>query len=398
LLRKAGFYRLIFIPEAIQMKYRKFGKLDWEVSVLGFGAMRLPIIGKDPSHVDEPKAIEMIRYAIDHGVNYVDTAYPYHEKQGEIVVGKALLNGYREKIKLATKLPSWLVEKPDDFDRFLDEQLEKLQTDHIDFYLLHALNSAYWPRLRDWKFLNWAEGALTDGRVHYLGFSFHDEFEVFKNIVDAYESWTLCQIQYNFMDIEYQAGTKGLEYAADKGLAVVIMEPLRGGQLTLKVPPSVGELWESAAVPRTPAGWALQWIWNHPQVSVVLSGMTTMQQVVENLDSADRSGAGLLSKEELVLIDKVREEYRRLVPVPCTNCKYCMPCPNGVEIADILSYYNDSIIYDNPSAPRFRYRNLPKDKQADNCVECFECEEKCPQGIPISEYLKKAHAWLDKKK
>jgi hypothetical protein len=380
------------------MKYRKFGNLDWEVSVLGFGAMRLPIIGKDPAHVDEPKAIQMIRYAIDHGVNYLDTAYPYHEKQGEIVVGKALLNGYREKVRLATKLPSWLVETPDDFDGFLNEQLEKLQTDHIDFYLLHALNTNYWKRLKDWEVLKWAEGAIADGRIHYLGFSFHDDFEVFKDILDAYDKWTFCQIQYNFMDTEYQAGTKGLQYAAKKGLAVVVMEPLRGGQLTSKIPQSIRELWKSAGVSRTAADWALQWVWHNPEVSVLLSGMSTMQQVIENLNSADRSGVATLSHEALALIDKVREEYRRIAPVACTNCKYCMPCPNGVEIASILEYYNDALIYDNPRASRFLYRNLSKDKQADSCVECFECEEKCPQGIPISEYLKKAHALLGKKK
>ncbi len=365
---------------------------------MGFGAMRLPIIGKDPSNVDEPKAIEMIRYAVDHGVNYLDTAYPYHEKRGEIVVGRALLNGYREKVKLATKLPSWLVETPDDFDCFLDEQLEKLQTDHIDFYLLHSLNTTYWKKLRDWEVLKWAEGAIADGRIQYLGFSFHDDFDVFKEIVDAFDKWTFCQIQYNFMDIEYQAGTKGLQYAAKKGLAVVIMEPLRGGQLTAKIPKSVNELWERAYVHRSPAEWALQWIWNHTEVSVLLSGMSTMEQVIENLDSADRSGAGTLSKEELILIDKVREEYRRIAPIACTNCKYCMPCPNGVEISAILEYYNDAIIYDNPRAPRFLYRNLSEDNRANQCVECFECEEKCPQGIPITEDLKKAHAWLNKEK
>ena len=380
------------------MKYRKFGSLDWEVSVLGFGAMRLPLVGKDSSRVDEPEAIKMIRHAVDRGVNYVDTAYPYHEKVGEIVVGRALLDGYRQKVKLATKLPSWLVEKPDDFDRFLAEQLDKLQTDHIDFYLLHALNSTHWPKLRDLKVLDWAEKAITDGRIHHLGFSFHDEFEVFKNIVDAYDNWALCQVQYNFMDIAYQAGTRGLLYAADKGLAVVVMEPLRGGQLTHKVPKSVSELWKSAAVRRTPADWALQWIWNQAQVSVVLSGMTTMQQVVENLDSAERSDAGMLSEEELSLVEKVREEYRRLTPVPCTQCRYCLPCPNGVEIVDILNYYSDAVIYDNSGAPGFLYRNLPEEKQAHNCVECFECEEKCPQGIPISEYLKKAHELLGEKK
>jgi hypothetical protein len=176
------------------------------------------------------------------------------------------------------------------------------------------------------------------------------------------------------------------------------MEPLRGGQLTSKIPQSIHELWESAGVRRTPADWALQWVWNHPEVSVLLSGMSTMQHVMENLDSAGRSGVDTLSQEALVLIDKVREEYRRIAPVPCTNCRYCMPCPNGVEIAAILEYYNDAVIYDNPRAPRFLYRNLSQDKQADNCIECFECEEKCPQGIPISEYLKKAHALLGNKK
>jgi predicted aldo/keto reductase-like oxidoreductase len=200
------------------------------------------------------------------------------------------------------------------------------------------------------------------------------------------------------MDIEYQAGIKGLQYAAEKGLAVVIMEPLRGGQLTTKIPKSVAELWESADIRRTPTDWALQWIWNHLEVSVTLSGMSTMQHVIENLDSADRSGTGILTDDELILIEKVREEYRRLAPVPCTNCKYCMPCPNGVEISTIFEYYNESIIYDNPSASRSLYGSLSDDEQADNCVECFECEEKCPQAIPISEYLKKAHAWLNKKK
>ena len=380
------------------MKYRKFGSLDWNVSVLGFGAMRLPVIDNDPSRIDEPEAIKMIHHAIDHGVNYIDTAYTYHENQSEIVVGKALGNGYREKVKLATKLPSWLVESPDDFDRFLDEQLEKLQTDHIDFYLLHALNSTYWPKLTNWDVLNWAEDAIADGRIKYLGFSFHDEFEVFKDIVDAYDRWTFCQIQYNYMDIEYQAGIKGLQYAAGKGLAVVIMEPLRGGQLTNKVPPPVVDLWQSASVQRTPADWALQWIWNHPEVSLVLSGMSTMQHVIENLDYADRSGAAMLSGEELNLVNEIRQEYRRLVPVPCTNCKYCLPCPNGVEIAEIFEYYNDAHIYDNPRPPRYHYQNLSKDKLASNCVECFECEEKCPQDIPIVEYLKQAHALLGEKK
>ncbi len=379
------------------MKYRRFGNLDWDASVLGFGAMRLPLVGKDASQVDVSEAIEMIRYAVDQGVNYIDTAHTYHGEQSEIIVGKALQDGYREKVRLATKLPSWLVEKPADFDRFLDGQLAKLQTDRIDFYLLHALNSTYWPKLRDWRIIDWAEKAITAGRIGHLGFSFHDEFDIFKEIVDGYDSWTFCQIQYNYMDTDYQAGTKGLEFAAEKGLAVVIMEPLRGGQLTQSVPPSIRKIWSKDNRTRTPAEWALQWIWNRPEVSVVLSGMSDMQQLSENIESAGRSGAGTLSATDLAVVDEVREEYRRLAPIPCTNCKYCLPCPNGVEIADIFKYYNDAMTYDNPRAPRFLYNNLQQDQQADSCVECFECEEKCPQGIPIAEKLKQAQALLEQK-
>ncbi len=380
------------------MKYRRFGKLDWEVSALGFGAMRLPIIGKDQSNIDKPEAIKMIRHGIDHGINYVDAAYVYHGGNCESLVGRALQDGYREKAKVATKMPSWFIKAREDFDRFLNEQLDRMQTDHIDFYLLHGMNKLRWPKLRDLDVLKWAEGAIADGRIHHLGFSFHDDLEAFKEIVDDYDKWAFCQIQYNYMDVEYQAGTRGLQYAAEKGLAVVIMEPIRGGQLAKKPPESVTKLLEMAPVHRTLAEWALQWVWNHPEVSVALSGMTTMQHVIENLESADHSDAGTLAEKELSLIDKIREAYQKLSPIPCTDCKYCMPCPNSVEIPFILEYYNDAIIYADARAPRFRYRQLPKDKQADNCIECFECEEKCPQGIPISEWLKKTHDWLGPKK
>jgi predicted aldo/keto reductase-like oxidoreductase len=380
------------------MEYRPFGKLDWQCSALGFGAMRLPIVDKDHSNIDEDEAIEMIRHSIEQGVNYVDTAYPYHAGRSEVVVGKALQNGYREKIKLATKLPSWLVQETSDCDRYLNEQLEKLQTDHVDFYLLHGMNKNTWPKLRDLDVLKWSEGAIADGRILHLGFSFHDDFELFQEIVDAYDRWTLCQIQYNFMDVDYQAGASGLRYAAERGLAVVIMEPVRGGQLTKEPPETVAEIWRSASIQRTPADWALQWVWNHSEVAVALSGMSSMQQVLENLASADRSGVDRLADGELSLVDAVRDEYRKLTPIPCTKCRYCMPCPNAVEIPLILEYYNDAVMYDDTRTPRFRYRQLAKEKQADNCVECFECEEKCPQDIQITEWLKKAHDWLGPKK
>ena len=384
------------------MQYRKFGKLDWEGSVLGFGAMRLPVTGEKANpmgpDIDEAYAIKMIRHSIDKGVNYVDTAYPYHGGKSEVVVGMALKDGYRDKVKLATKMPSWFMTQYSDFDKYLNEQLEKLQTDHIDFYLLHSMNKDLWPKLRDLDVLKWAERAIANGRIRHLGFSFHDNLETFKEIVDAYDNWTFCQIQYNYMDIEYQAGTEGLKYAADKGLAVVIMEPLRGGQLSKEQPSGVKKLMASASVKRSPADLALQWLWNQPEVSVVLSGMTAMDHVVENVACAEKSCVGSFSNEDLVLVDNIREEYRRLSPIPCTQCNYCMPCPNGVDIPHAFAQYNDAIMYDDPRTARFRYRQNPKEKWGDNCIECLECEEKCPQEIEISHWLKKVHELLGPRK
>lgn len=376
------------------MQYRAFGKLDWRPSALGFGAMRLPVIDDDPSKIDEPEATRMVRYAIDHGVNYVDTAYPYHRQNSETFLGRALQDGYRERIKLATKLPSWLIEKEEDFDRYLGEQLERLQTERIDFYLLHSLGEKHWPQVRDHGVLPWAEKALADGRIGHLGFSFHDKYELFQEIVDATDLWTFCQIQYNYMDIEEQAGTKGLKYAADKGLAVVIMEPIRGGMLAGNVPPSIQALWDSAPVKRTPAEWALQWVWNQPEVSLLLSGMSTMEQVEENVASAGRSGAGTLTGEELALVDRVREAYRELCAIPCTACEYCLPCPSGVNIPGIFEIYNDLLMYGDEQRAKMFYSWIDEKERADLCIECGECLEKCPQHIEIPDWLKKVHEVL----
>ncbi len=381
------------------MQYRRFGKLDWEGSVLGFGAMRLPLTDSDPANVDEAESSRMLRYAIDHGVNYVDTAYGYHAGRSESIVGRALLGGYREKVKLATKLPVHLVESVSDFDRFLNEQLERLQT-KIDFYLLHGLNKHSWSKVRDLGVLSWAEGAMADGRFDHLGFSFHDELDVFEEIVDGYDNWTLCQIQYNYMDVDYQAGRRGLEYAANKGLAVVVMEPLRGGRLAKEPPEQVAKVWASASWKRTSAEWGLLWVWNQPEVSVALSGMSAMEQVVENVAVADRSGPGMLTADELALFDRVREVYHGLSPIPCTGCGYCMPCPNGVEISRIFQIYSEAILYDDPRTGRFRYRGpggLKEEQRADQCTECGECLAVCPQEIDIPEWLQKAHVLLGPK-
>ena len=381
------------------MKYRKFGKLDWEVSALGFGAMRLPTTDGKPDNIDEPLATRMIRYAVDHGVNYLDTAYPYHGGQSERVVGRVLKDGYREKIKLATKMPVRMVEKAEDFNRFFNEQRERLQVDKFDFYLFHGLRSATWPNVRDMGILRWAEDKMSKGLFDYLGFSFHDEFDVFKDIVDSYDNWTLSQVQYNYMDVEYQAGRRGVEYAAGKGLAVVVMEPIRGGKLSLEPPEQVAKVWDTASKKRSPAEWALQWVWNQPEVSLALSGMSIMEHVVENVAAAERSGSGTLTSEDLALINRVREAYRGLSPVPCTNCGYCMPCPNGVEIPRIFQLYNEGVMYGDLRQAKNRYQaggpqGLTEEQRADQCIECGECMEACPQGIEIPDWLKKVHALL----
>lgn len=373
------------------MKYRRFGKLNWKVSALGFGAMRLPVINQDSGKIDEAEAVKMIRYAIDHGVNYVDTAYPYHQGTSEVVVGKALRDGYRERVKLATKMPVWLVNSQEDMDRVLSEQLNRLQVDHIDFYLLHGLGKERWAKMQKLNVFDWLEKATKEGKIGHLGFSFHDEYEVFKEIVDGYDGWALCQIQFNYLDADYQAGTKGLMYAASKGLAVVVMEPIAGGLLAVNPPKEIQAIWDEAKSKRAPAEWALRWVWNHPEVSVVLSGMSTFNQVVENLRSASRSGPGKLTEEELNLISQVREKYLQYGVIGCTGCKYCMPCPQGVEIPEIFALYNEYFMKRRDKQVIDKYGGIvPPEKGAKRCAKCGQCEEKCPQQLPIRSLLSKA--------
>ena len=373
------------------MQYRQFGKLDWEVSALGFGCMRLPILGSNSSRIDEKAAAEMLYLAIDQGVNYVDTAYSYHGGKSEGFVGKTLEGNYREKVKLATKLPCWKIEKEEDFDLYLNEQLKRLRTEQIDFYLLHALSEKSWDKVHGLGVLPWLEKARADGRIDQIGFSFHDEYPVFKTIVDSYHGWDFCQIQYNYMNVEYQAGVKGLSYAAEKGLGVVIMEPLLGGRL-VDPPGTIQDLWDQATNPRPVVDWAFQWLWNQPEVSTVLSGMSTLGQVKENLSSAQNSGVNSLSAEDLDRVAMVKEAYENLALIPCTRCEYCIPCPEGVDIVRILEIYNDSIMYEKFDIAKTTYNLwVSAESKGDQCVVCGECEEKCPQGIPISEWMEKIH-------
>jgi predicted aldo/keto reductase-like oxidoreductase len=379
------------------MQYRSFGRLDWKASALGFGCMRLPTSDGErlSPNIVEDEAKRMIRRAIDSGVNYLDTAYPYHGGQSEVVVGKALKDGYRERVRLATKLPVWMVECAADLDRLLNEQLEKLQTDHIDFYLLHALSHSRWQEIvLKHDLLTRAEAALADGRIRHLGFSFHDEYEAFEEIVNGTKLWSFCQIQYNYMDAENQAGVRGLKLAAEKGLAVVIMEPLMGGRLA-DPPKDIRAAMESFPLRRSPVEWALGWLWDQPEVSVVLSGMSTMEQVEENLRVADQARVGSFTSSDQVLIAEVREKYRARTVIPCSKCNYCMPCPNGVYIPANFEFYNYAHLFDDLGAARFHYQVfLNAAQRSSACIACGTCEGLCPQQIAISEWMPKVTALL----
>jgi predicted aldo/keto reductase-like oxidoreductase len=370
------------------------------VSALGFGCMRLPIIGGDPTNIDEDKAIKMIRYAIDSGVNYVDTAYPYHgtgfasSGASEPFVAKALKDGYRERVNLATKLPSWLIKTRADMDKYLNEQLERLETDVIDFYLVHSLNADVWPVLKAAGITEFLDQAIKEGKIKQAGFSFHDQVGLFKEIVDYYD-WSFCQIQYNYLDEEYQAGRDGLEYAAKKGLGIVIMEPIRGGNI-VNLPQEAQAIIDQADVKRTPAEWALRWVWNHPEVSVVLSGMTIMDHVVENLKVAQEAQANSLTVKEMAIIDAIKKIFKEKIKVNCTACSYCMPCPSGINIPGCFSTYNDYWVFDATPAAKQRYEIWSKiAAPASKCVECGKCESHCPQGIAIRTELKKVKELLE---
>lgn len=386
------------------MLYRDFGKTNEKVSVLGFGCMRLPVIGDNPMDINEQNATKMIHYAIDQGVNFIDTAYPYHglslDRGGasEPFLARALKEGYREKVKIATKLPSWAVETREDMDRFLNEQLERLETDCIDFYMVHGINNAYWKNLKELGFEEFLDDALADGRIKHAGFSFHDRIELFKEVVDHYD-WSFCLIQLNYLDDDYQAGIEGLKYAAAKDLGIAVMEPLRGGSLANNIPPEVQELFDGSDVDRSPAEWALRWVWNHPQVAVVLSGMNTMEQLKENLKIALQAQPSMLSEAELDITSNAKTIFKEKLKINCTNCGYCLPCPSGVNIPENFAKYNDYFLFGNPEMKeicQFNYQAfMPDHEKASACTECGVCEEHCTQDIPIIKELKKVKEFFE---
>jgi uncharacterized protein len=375
------------------MLYRQAGKTGELVSILGFGCMRLPIRESKAHLIDEEKAQAMIDYAISKGVNYFDTAYIYHSEVpfqaglSELFLGSALKQ-HREKVYVATKLPSWFIQSRADMDRYLDEQLARLQTHHIDFYLVHGLAGELWNKLSQLGIREFLDAAQADGRIRHAGFSFHDDAPQFKPIVDAYD-WSFCQVQYNFMDEDFQAGRAGLQYAASKGLGVVIMEPLRGGGLAARIPEEVQAVWDKGPVRRTPAEWALRFVWDRREVSVVLSGMSEMGQLEENIRLAEAGSANSLSSADLALIKEAKAIYEKRTRVKCTSCGYCMPCPTGVNIPANFLQLNNLAIYRDRGAAEFFYFHILKEAQrASHCEECGQCVELCPQHIPIPEMLK----------
>lgn len=379
------------------MLYRKFGKTNEMVSILGFGAMRLPVLDKsDPSTIDDDKAIKLVRYAIYQGVNYVDTAYPYHGNgmegggASEPFLAKALKDGYRERVKIATKLPSWLINTRKDMDKYLNEQLKRLNTDYIDFYLVHSINRYTWHILKKAGIDEFLNQAIKDGRIKYAGFSFHDKLDLFKEVVDYYD-WSFCQIQYNYLDENYQAGTEGLEYAAQRGLGITIMEPLRGGKLA-DVSNEVKDVFSKYPEKRSPAEWALRWVWNHEEVSVVLSGMNQMEQVLENIKIAGEAKANTFKRDELDIITKAKKIFEEKIKVNCTACEYCMPCPNGVAIPQNFNCYNAYYMFEGANL----YNWIDEEQKASKCIECGKCEEHCPQGIKIIDELKNVAELFEK--
>lgn len=371
------------------MHYRSITRDKIKVSPLGFGCMRFPIIDNDSGKIDEDKAREMLRYAIDKGVNYIDTAYSYHMGTSESFVGQALKDGYRDKVYIATKLPSWLVESYDDFNKFLNEQLERLNTDCIDFYLLHTLNKNYWERLVELNVFKFLEEAREAGKISYIGFSFHDDLEVFKEIVDYYD-WDFCQIQLNFMDRDYQAGLEGLNYAHEKDISTIIMEPIKGGRLA-NPSPEIQDIWDESETKRSPADWALRWVLNHQEVSLLLSGMSDMDQVKENVETVADAPPNHLTHKELDIINRVTRVYQKKTRVDCTACEYCLPCPEGVNIPEVFAIYNDLSMFDNFDYAQDKYKALvEKGSDVSKCVECGSCEALCPQFIEIIDKLKEA--------
>ena len=371
------------------MQYRSFGKLGITGSAFGLGCMRFNGAASGDSVIDEEKAISLIRHAIDGGVTYLDTAYVYLDRTSETILGKALTDGYRDKVMIATKMPIDYVHSREDMEALFNEELRKLQTDHIDFYLMHGIRKERWEQFKAIGAPEFFEELKQAGKIRYKCFSFHGPYEDFEEIITSYD-WDMCQIQYNFMDINNQAGTKGLELAGRLGIPVVIMEGLLGGRLA-KAPANVQALYDAFPVKRSPVEWAFRWLCNRPEVATVLSGCNELEQIDENLRIFDTVAPGIMSQDELDLMEQVRMAYLSRTKIDCTGCRYCMPCPNGVNIPGIFSAWNRVSLYDlDPKAEDHLRQVISKDEGAGHCIACGACEAACPQHLSIIESLQSA--------
>ncbi len=371
------------------MQYVPFGQ-GGPVSRLGFGCMRLPTVKNgEQTAIHREQAIAMIRRGIDGGITYVDTAYPYHGGESEIVVGLALKDGYREKVRLATKLPTWLVNEEKDMNRLLDEQLKKLDVPYVDYYLLHAMDKDRMAKMRACHYQDFYRQAIRDGRVRHAGFSFHDDKETFLDILHDFDEWGMCQIQYNFLDDREQATEEGLREAGRRGVPVVVMEPLRGGALA-NPPADVKRLIQDHPSRRSTVEWAFAYIADYPEVATILSGMSTPEQLDDNLRIFDQVTVNGLTDADRAFIARLKAAYLSRMPVKCTGCAYCQPCPMNVKIPDIFEGYNASKMFDQPERLRRRYAYLAgKQEDASQCAQCGSCEAACPQHLDIIDWLQK---------
>jgi predicted aldo/keto reductase-like oxidoreductase len=389
------------------MQYRNYGKLGYQVSALGLGCMRLPRLYKEGSNtteVDREKAYEIIRYAADHGVNYFDTAYGYHNRTSEEVLGEALEGGRREKVKIVTKQPFPVMADLksgggktilENARKNLENTLKKLRTSYLDVYLIHNIQISTWQDIKENRIIEEYEKFRAEGLIRAIGFSYHGKFPCFKEVLEFYD-WGMCQIQQNLLDINNEATVEGIKLAGKKGCALVIMEPLRGGGLATP-PPAVSAIYDEYPVKRSAVEWAFRYLLDYPEVSTILSGITTMEQLKEDVEIFSKPDAvpNCLSGEEKKLIAGVRAGYESLVSIPCTACEYCLPCPKGVNIPGVFSRFNEAAMFGSYAQPRRSYFFMTRSGQdASRCASCGACETKCPQHIGIIEKLKTAHESL----
>ena len=366
------------------MKYTKF--MDKDISLLGMGCMRLP--SDKEGNVDEAEAIRVIREGIDKGITYVDTAWMYHDGKSETVLGKALKDGYREKVVLADKMPPWFARSEEEMRSIFYKQLERLDVDYIDMYLVHNVTKQLWKITEKHNVLPFLKELKAEGKIGAIGFSFHDDYEVFEETLDKFD-WDFCQIQLNYIDEDFQAGVKGLKLCGERGIPVVIMEPLKGGRLAQKLPPAVSEIWKKLDVSVSPVEWAFRWVADFPEVLTILSGMSTGAQLEDNIRIFDGLCENNLNDNEKEVIREVAAKFRSLVEYDCTRCRYCMPCPEKIDIPRSIDLYNQLSIYDNAEGTHVEYSWMAPNTP-DKCISCKKCEEHCPQHLPISEIMKKA--------